>query len=136
MSTPKKTFVSSSTSETTELGWKLKRVTETHDMRQRKLMEEYREKSRALSDECQVEQSAVFDELRTAMGISDTDWGDGGRSWALNIEDLVDGTVALVHETDPSRLQADDCDCPICQLRRAMGGQIAEDEDEQPPMVH
>jgi len=125
MSKPKSTFIASSTSETTELGWKLKRITDSHAMRQQKLMEEMRDKSRALTDECQEEQSAVFEELRTAMGISDADWGEGGKEWALNIVDLADGTVALVHETDETR--ADDCDCPVCQMRRLMAGEERED---------
>lgn len=33
MSKPKSTFIASSTSGTTELGWKLKRITDSHAMR-------------------------------------------------------------------------------------------------------
>lgn len=136
MSKPKNTFVASSTSETTELGWKLKRITDTHEMRQRSLMEEYREKSRKLTEEMQAEQTAVFEELRTGMNIPDAEWGDG-KDWALNIENLADGTVALVHDSDPSRSH-DDCDCPACQLRRAMGALVGrdDDEDDKPVRLH
>ncbi|UFK26648.1 hypothetical protein [Roseobacter phage RDJL3] len=129
---PTVTHYSSSTTEAVETAWKLKRLTETHEMRQRKLVEEYRAKSSALTDEMQAEQSAVFDGVRDLMGIPDVDWGDG-KSWALNIENLADGTVALIHDTDPSR-QKDDCDCPICQLRRVMTG--TEREDEVEPVIH
>lgn len=129
---PKVTFHSSSTTDAVETAWKLKRLTETHTMRQKKLVEEYRKRSEALTDEMQAEQSVVFDSVREMMGISDADWGDG-KSWALNIENLADSTVALVHDEDPSR-QADDCDCPICQLRRVMTG--TEREDEVEPVIH
>ena len=132
---PATTFYTSSTNETTELAWKLKRLTETHEMRQRKLNEEYRQKSVAITDELQAEQLKVFEELRTAIGIPDADWGDG-KDWALNIEGLGDGTVALVHAQDESR--EDDCQCSACQLRRSIASARAqsEDEDELAPRVH
>jgi hypothetical protein len=127
--------VASSTSETTELAWKLKRLTETHEMRQRKLQEEYREKSMTITDELQAEQSTVFEELRTAMNIPDEVWGDG-KDWVLNIEDLSDGTVALVHEQDEAR--ADDCQCPACQLRRSIMGSDDDDDSDgdEAPILH
>lgn len=124
---PATTFYSSSTNETTELGWKLKRLAETHEMRQRRLMREFKAKSEALTAEMQAEQSTVFDDLRTEIMIPNEAWGDG-MDWGLNIEDLDDGTVALVHDEDPSR-KVDDCDCPICQLRRSLQGTLEDDED-------
>lgn len=130
---PATTFYAASTNETTELAWKLKRLNETHEMRQRKLQEEYRAKSEAITDELQTEQSAVFEELRTEMKIPDADWGDG-KAWELNIEDLSDGTVALVHDQDQTR--ANDCQCPICQLRRAISGQSADDSGDEAPVIH
>ena len=130
---PATTFYPSSTNETTELGWKLKRLAETHEMRQRKLHEEFRQRSEAITDELQAEQSMVFEDLRMAIGVPDADWGDG-KDWALNIEDLADGTVALVHDQDETR--ADNCQCPICQLRRAISSQLAEDSDNEALVIH
>ena len=129
---PTVTHYSSSTTNAIETAWKLKRLTETHEMRQRKLMEEYCAKSSALTDKMQAEQLAVFEGVRNLMGIPDADWGDGA-SWALNIANLADGAVALVHETDPSR-QKDDCDCTVCQLRRYLAG--TERKDEVKPVIH
>lgn len=130
---PVTTFYAASTSKTTELAWKLKRLTETHEMRQRKLQEEYREKSMAITDELQAEQSTVFEELRTAMNIPDEAWGDG-KAWALNIEDLSEGTVALVHDQDQTR--ADDCQCPICLLRRSIMGSRDDSDGDEAPILH
>lgn len=124
---PDTTFYASSTSETTELAWKLKRLTETHEMRQRSLIEEYTKKSEALTTEMQERQSAVFEELRAAMNVPNADWGDG-KAWALNIKDLSDGTVALVHDQDQTRV--DDCQCPICQLHRAVSDLSGDDSDK------
>lgn len=129
---PKTTFYSLSTTEAVETAWKLKRLTETHEMLQRKLVKEYRAKSAALTNEMQAKQSAVFDSMRDLMGIPGTDWGDG-KSWALNIENLADGTVALVHDEDLSH-QKDDCNCPICQLCRVITG--TKHEDEVKPVIH
>jgi len=134
MSKPKHTFVASSTSEATELGWKLKRITDNYEMRQRRLIEEYKAKSEALTETSQKEQSAVFEELRACMNVSDADWGNGGKDWALNIENLADGTVALVHRSDES-LSHDNCSCPACQLRRAFGTLTgSKDEEDEAPM--
>ena len=124
---PDTTFYASSTNKAVELAWKLKRINETHEMRQRRLMKEYKAKSEALTTEMQAEQSTVFDDLRTEMLIPNEAWGDG-MDWGLNIEDLDDGTVALVHDEDPSH-QIDDCDCPVCQLRRSLQGTLEDDED-------
>jgi len=128
----KNTLYTATTNEAVETAWKLKRLTETHEMRQRKLMKEYKAKSEALTDEMQVEQSTVFNELSTSLGVPANDWGDG-KDWALNIENLADGSVSLVHDEDPSR-KSDDCDCPVCQLRRLMTGEEREDEVE--PVIH
>ena len=129
------TQYSSSATEVIETAWKLKHLAETHETQQRKLMDEYNAKSLALTDEMQTEQSAVFNGVRHLMGISDADWGDG-TSWALDIENLADGTVALVHDTDPSR-QKDDCDCLVCRLRRAMTGiELKNEVEPVKPVVH
>jgi len=135
MSTQKKpatTFYASSTHETTELAWKLKRLNETHEMHQRKLREEFYQKSKAITDKLQAEQTAMFEELRQAMNIPDEDWGDGG-AWALNIENLLDGTVALVHNQDLTRAA---CQCPICILRRAIVDQLVGDSSDESPVLH
>ena len=132
-SIPDVTLYTSSTSEAVELAWKLKRINETHEMRQRRLMREFKAQSEALTTEMQAEQSTVFDDLRTEMLIPNEAWGDG-MDWGLNIEDLDNGTVALVHDEDPSR-QVDDCDCPVCQLRRSLQGTL-EDDDEDIKVVH
>ena len=128
----KNTLYTATTNEAVETAWKLKRLTETHEMRQRKLMKEYKAKSEALTDEMQVEQSTVFNELSTSLGVPADDWGDG-KDWVLDIENLADGSVSLVHDEDPSR-KSDDCDCPVCQLRRLMTGEEREDEVE--PVIH
>ena len=128
----KNTLYTATTNEAVETAWKLKRLTETHEMRQRKLMKEYKAKSEALTDEMQAEQSTVFNELSTSLGVPANDWGDG-KDWALNIENLADGSVSLVHSDDPS-LKRDDCNCPICQLRCLMTGK--ERKDEVKPVIH
>ena len=128
----KNTLYTATTNEAVETAWKLKRLTETHEMRQRKLMKEYKAKSEALTDEMQAEQSTVFNELSTSLGVPADDWGDG-KDWALNIENLADGSVSLVHYEDPSR-KSDDCDCLVCQLRLLMTGEEREDEVE--PVIH
>ena len=128
------TFYAASTNEAVEATWKLKRITETHDMRQKALMEEFKTRAKALTDEMQGEQSAVFESLRTEMNIPDADWGDG-YDWAVNIEDLANGTVALVHDSAPSR-NKDDCDCPVCQLRRTLMEANGIEEDEDVKVVH
>lgn len=124
---PKITFCSLSTAEAVDVAWNLKRITETHSMRQQKLVEEYRQRADALTNEMQEEQSAAFESLRNLMGLSDADWAKGAL-WALNIENLADGTVALVHESDESR-QGNNCNCPVCQLNRLFKG---DDTEEQP----
>ena len=128
----KNTLYTATTNEAVETAWKLKRLTETHEMRQHKLMKEYKAKSEALTDEMQAEQSTVFNELSTSLGVPADDWGDG-KDWVLDIENLADGSVSLVHDEDPSR-KSDDCDCPVCQLRRLMTGE--EREDEVKPVIH
>jgi len=128
----KTTLYTATTNEAVETAWKLKRLTETHEMRQHKLMKEYKAKSEALTDEMQVEQSTVFNELSTSLGVPADDWGDG-KDWALDIENLADGSVSLVYDEDPSR-KSDDCDCLACQLRRLMTGEEREDEVE--PVIH
>ena len=132
MTTPKTTFHTSTTNEAVETAWTLKRLTETHEMRQRKLMKDFKAKSEALTDEMQAEQSTIFNALAKKIGVSADDWGDG-KDWALNIENLADGSVSLVHDEDPSR-KHDDCGCHICQLRRLMTGE--EHKDEVQPVVH
>ena len=54
MSKLPKTRYASTDPEAVELGWKLKRVNETHAMRQRALVDEYRAKSEALTDASQA----------------------------------------------------------------------------------
>lgn len=144
MSKPKSTFVASSTANAVEIGWKLKRIIDSHDMRQQKLKEEFRKRSYALTDEIEKYHSAAREELRIALGISNADWGNGEK-WDLNISDLADGTVALVHETDRTRFENDDdCNCLVCQVRRMMAGaeRDANDDDNgstsvvRPTSVH
>ena len=128
-----KTRYVSTDPEAVELGWKLKRVSETHAMRQQALMEDFRAKSEALTEASQTEQSAVFEAIAHKVGLEAKDYGDG-KDWALNIERIAEGEVALVHASDEAR--ADDCQCPICQLRRSLAG--ARDLNDAPvvPVVH
>ena len=125
-----KTRYASTDPEAVELGWKLKRVSETHAMRQRTLMEEFRAKSEALTEASQAEQSAVFEAIARKIGLEAKDYGDG-KDWALNIERIAEGEVALVHASDEAR--ADDCQCLICQLRRSLAGTR---DLEEAPVVH
>ena len=133
MSKPLKTRYASSDPEAVELGWKLKRVNETHAMRQRALMEEFRAKSEALTEASQAEQSAVFEAIARKVGLEAKDYGDG-KDWALNIERIAEGEVALVHTSGETR--ADDCQCPICQLRRSLMGSRDPDDAPVVPAVH
>ena len=125
-----KTHYVSTNPEAVELGWKLKRVSETHAMRQRTLAEEFRAKSEALTKAAQVEQTEVFDAIARKIGVETKDYGDG-KDWALNIERLAEGEVALVHTSDETR--ADNCQCPICQLRRSLMNSLDLDDA---PVVH
>ena len=133
MSKLQKTRYASTDPEAVELGWKLKRVSETHAMRQRALMEEYRAKSEALTDASQTEQTEVFEAIARKVGLEAKDYGDG-KDWALNIERIAEGEVALVHASDEAR--ADDCQCPICQLRRSLTGSRDLDDAPVVPVVH
>lgn len=133
MSKLPKTRYASTDPEAVELGWKLKRVNETHAMRQRALMEEYRTKSEALTEASQTEQSEVFEAIARKVGLEAKDYGDG-KDWALNIERIAEGEVALVHASDEAR--ADDCQCPICQLRRSLAGSCDLDDAPVVPVVH
>lgn len=128
-----KTRYASTDPEAVELGWKLKRVSETHAMRQRALMEEFRAKSEALTEASQTEQSAVFEAIANKVGLEAKDYGDG-KDWALNIERIAEGEVVLVHASDETR--ADDCQCPICQLRRSLAGSHDTDDAPVAPVVH
>ena len=130
MSKLPKTRYASKDPEAVELGWKLKRVNETHAMHQRALMEEYRTKSEALTEASQTEQSEVFEAIARKVGLEAKDYGDG-KDWALNIERIAEGEVALVHASDEAR--ADDCQCPVCQLRRSLAGTR---DLEEAPVVH
>ena len=133
MSKPLKTCYASTDPEAVELGWKLKRVSETHAMRQRALMEEFRAKSEALTEASQTEQSAVFEAIASKVGLEAKDYGDG-KDWALNIERIAEGEVALVHAGDETR--ADNCQCPICQLRRSLMDPCDLDDAPTAPVVH
>ena len=128
-----KTHYVSTDPEAVELGWKLKRVSETHAMRQRTLMEEFRAKSEALTEASQAEQTAVFEAIARKLGLEAKDYGDG-KDWALNIERIAEGEVALVHASDEMR--ADDCQCPICQLRRSLMDSRYLDDAPAAPVVH
>lgn len=128
-----KTHYVSTDPEAVELGWKLKRVSETHAMRQRALMEEFRAKSEALTEAAQAEQTAVFEALAAKVGLEAKDYGDS-KGWALNIEHIAEGEVALVHASDKAR--ADDCQCPICQLRRSLMNSLDLDDAPAAPVVH
>ena len=133
MSKLPKTRYASTDPEAVELGWKLKRVNETHAMRQRALMEEYRTKSEALTEASQTEQSEVFEAIARKVGLEAKDYGDG-KDWALNIECIAEGEVALVHASDEAR--ADNCQCPICQLRRSLMNSLDLDDAPAAPVVH
>lgn len=133
MSKPLKTRYASTDPEAVELGWKLKRVSETHAMRQRTLMEEFRTKSEALTEASQAEQTAAFEALARKVGLEAKDYGDG-KDWALNIERIAEGEVALVHTNDEAR--ADNCQCPFCQLRRSLTGSRDLDDAPVAPVVH
>lgn len=125
-----KTRYTSTDPEAVELGWKLKRVNETHAMLQRALADEYRAKSEALTEASQVEQTEAFEAIARKVGLEAKDYGDG-KDWALNIERIAEGEVALVHAKDETRV--DNCQCPICQLRRSLAG--TKDLDGT-PVVH
>lgn len=133
MSKPLKTRYASTDPEAVELGWKLKRVNETHAMRQRALADEYRAKSEALTEASQAEQTEVFEAIARKIGLEAKDYGDG-KDWALNIERIAEGEVALVHARDEAR--ADDCQCPICQLRRSLMDSRDLDDAPVAPVVH
>jgi len=131
----KTTRYSASTSEVVEAAWKLKRLTETHEMRQRALQEEYKKKSIAITDELQVSQSAAFESVRKELDIPDSDWGDG-QDWALNISELGNGTVAMVHKTDgDAPNQKGGCGCPACTLAGLLG-LTDNDEDDSDVQAH
>ena len=133
MSKPLKTRYASTDPEAVELGWKLKRVNETHAMRQRALADEYRAKSEALTEASQVEQTEAFEAIARKVGLEAKDYGDG-KDWALNIERIAEGEVALVHTKDETR--ADNCQCPVCQLRRSLTGSRDLDDAPVAPVVH
>ena len=133
MSKPLKTRYVSTDPEAVELGWKLKRTSETHAMRQRALMEEFRAKSEALTEAAQAEHTAVFEALAAKVGLEAKDYGDS-KGWALNIERIAEGEVALVLASDEMR--ADDCQCPFCQLRRSLSGSRDLDDTPVAPVVH
>ena len=128
-----KTRYASTDPEAVELGWKLKRVSETHAMRQRALMEEFRAKSEALTEASQVEQTEAFEAIARKIGLEAKDYGDG-KDWALNIERIAEGEVALVHASDEAR--AEGCQCPICQLCRSLTGPRDLDDAPVAPVVH
>ena len=133
MSKPLKTRDVSTDPEAVELGWKLKRVNETHAMRQRALADEYRAKTEALTEASQVEQTEAFEAIARKIGLEAKDYSDG-KDWALNIERIAEGEVALVHAEDETR--ADNCQCPICQLRRSLAGSRDLDDAPVAPVVH
>lgn len=128
-----KTRYTSSDPEAVELGWKLKRINETHAMHQQALMEEFRAKSEALTEASQVEQTEAFEAIARKVGLEAKDYGDG-KDWALNIERIAEGEVALVHTSDEAR--ADNCQCPICQLRRSLMDSRDLDDAPAAPVVH
>ena len=133
MSKLTKTRYASTDPEAVKLGWKLKRVNETHAMRQRALVDEYRAKSEALSEASQVEQTEIFEAIVRKVGLEAKDYGDG-KDWALNIEHIVLGEVVLVHISD--EVLADDCQCSVCQLRRSLTGSRDLDDAFVAPVVH
>lgn len=133
MSKPLKTRYASTDPEAVELGWKLKRVSETHAMRQRALLEEFRAKSEALTKASQTEQDVIFEALARKAGLEAKDYGDG-KGWALDIKHIAEGEVALVHLSDET--QADNCQCSICQLRRSLMGMLGLDDAPAAPVVH
>lgn len=67
MSKQLKTRYASTDPEAVELGWKLKRVNETHAMRQQALLEEFRAKSEALTKASQAEQDVIFQALALSL---------------------------------------------------------------------
>jgi hypothetical protein len=131
---PKSAPYTASTTKAIEAAWKLKRLNETHEMRQAALVEEYRTRSEALTAGMQTEQAALFETLRVETEIPDEDWG-ASHNWAVNIKDLAVGTVALVRDKEGSGL-SDDCNCQICQLRRALEGALCRGDEDQEKVVH
>lgn len=126
-----KTRYVSTDPEAVELGWKLKRVSETHAMRQRTLMEEFRAKSEALTEASQAEQTAAFEAIARKIGLEAKDYGDG-KDWALNIERIAEGEVALVHAKDETRVLAayppHQCkDCGSYNLKKEAGCEVCGD---------
>lgn len=128
-----KTRYASTDPEAVELGWKLKRINETHAMRQQALLDEYRAKSEALTDTSQAEQSEVFKAIASKVGLEAKDYGDG-KDWALNIARIAEGEVALVHAKDETRV--DNCQCPDCQLRRSLADMRDLDDAPVAPVMH
>lgn len=133
MSKQLKTRYASTDPEAVELGWKLKRVNETHAMRQQALLEEFRAKSEALTKASQAEQDVIFQALACKIGLETKDFGDG-KDWALDIKRIAEGEVALVHTSDET--QADNCQCAICQLRRFLMGTLGSNDTPATPVVH
>lgn len=128
-----KTRYASTNPEAVELGWKLKRVNETHAMRQQALLEEFRAKSKALTKASQAEQDVIFKALAGKTGLEAKDYGDG-KDWALDIKRIAEGEVALVHISDET--QADNCQCSICQLRRSLMDMLGLGDAPAAPVVH
>lgn len=133
----KKTKYEGGSQALVELAWKLKWINETHAMQQHKLSEEFQQRSEALTDAAQVEQTAVFEQIAGELGVPSEDYQDG-HDWALNIENLAEGQVALVYRADASQM-ASNCDCPSCRLRRSLGilKEVGTpDDDERSTWVH
>lgn len=133
MSKQLKTRYASTDPEAVELGWKLKRVNETHAMRQQALLEEFRAKSKALTKASQAEQDVIFEALARKTGLEAKDFGDG-KDWALDIKRIAEGEVALVRTSDET--QAGNCQCAICQLHRFLMGTPGSDDTPATPVVH
>lgn len=133
MSKPLKTRYASTDPEAVELGWKLKRVSETHAMRRQALLEEFQAKLEALIKASQTEQDVIFEALARKAGLEAKDYGDG-KGWALDIKHIAEGEVALVHLSDET--QAGNCQCFVCQLCRSLMGLSDLDDTPATPVVH
>jgi hypothetical protein len=134
MSKLAKTRYTSTDPAAVELGWQLKRINETHEMRLRKLMEEFKTKSHELTEASQAEQTSVFEAIARKVGLEASVYGNGC-DWALSIANIAEGEISMVHSSDADRA-SDDCECPVCQIRRSLGIALKGDDDEQSHSVH
>jgi hypothetical protein len=97
-------------------------------------MEEFKTKSHELTKASQIEQSLVFEAIARKVGLKASEYEDG-QDWALNISNIAEGEISLVHSSD-EECSADDCECLICKLRRSLEIALKDSDDDQPHPIH